>query len=71
MLQVKSLLKPDGIFIASFFGEENLSELVIGGIDFNRIQGEIYFFEVISRKYWEVKITRLMELLVLIISLIS
>jgi hypothetical protein len=36
--------------------KENLSELVIGGIDFNRIQGEIYFFEVISRKYWEVKI---------------
>ena len=28
LLQVKSLLKPDGIFIASFFGEENLSELV-------------------------------------------
>ncbi len=27
LLQVKSLLKPDGIFIASFFGEENLSEL--------------------------------------------
>jgi NADH dehydrogenase [ubiquinone] 1 alpha subcomplex assembly factor 5 len=27
LLQVKSLLKPNGIFIASFFGEENLSEL--------------------------------------------
>lgn len=27
LLQVKSLLKPNGIFIVSFFGEENLSEL--------------------------------------------
>jgi SAM-dependent methyltransferase len=27
LLQVKNLLKPDGIFIASFFGEENLHEL--------------------------------------------
>lgn len=27
LLQVKELLKPNGIFIASFFGEENLSEL--------------------------------------------
>ncbi len=27
LLQVKELLKPSGIFIASFFGEENLSEL--------------------------------------------
>ncbi len=27
LLKVKSLLKPGGIFIASFFGEENLSEL--------------------------------------------
>jgi SAM-dependent methyltransferase len=27
LLQVKDLLKPNGIFIASFFGEENLSEL--------------------------------------------
>jgi pepsin A len=36
--------------------KENLSELVIGGIDFNRIKGEIYFIEVISKKYWEVKI---------------
>src|SRR3989338_7138090 len=27
LLQVKNLLKPGGIFIASFFGEENLSEL--------------------------------------------
>lgn len=27
LLQVKNLLKPNGIFIASFFGEENLSEL--------------------------------------------
>ncbi len=28
LLQVKNLLKPNGIFIASFFGEENLSQLV-------------------------------------------
>ncbi len=28
LLQVKELLKKDGIFIAAFFGEENLSELV-------------------------------------------
>jgi SAM-dependent methyltransferase len=27
LLQVKSLLKPNGVFIAGFFGEENLSEL--------------------------------------------
>lgn len=27
LLQVRELLKPNGIFIASFFGEENLSEL--------------------------------------------
>ncbi len=27
LVQVKDLLKPDGVFIASFFGEENLSEL--------------------------------------------
>jgi len=27
LLQVKSILKPNGVFIASFFGEENLSEL--------------------------------------------
>lgn len=27
LLQVKDILKPNGIFIASFFGEENLSEL--------------------------------------------
>jgi NADH dehydrogenase [ubiquinone] 1 alpha subcomplex assembly factor 5 len=27
LLQVKNLLKPNGVFIASFFGEENLSEL--------------------------------------------
>lgn len=27
LMQVKNCLKPDGIFIASFFGEENLSEL--------------------------------------------
>jgi NADH dehydrogenase [ubiquinone] 1 alpha subcomplex assembly factor 5 len=27
LLQVKSILKPSGVFIASFFGEENLSEL--------------------------------------------
>lgn len=27
LLQIKKLLKPDGIFIASFFGEENLHEL--------------------------------------------
>lgn len=27
LLQVKNILKPNGIFIASFFGEENLSEL--------------------------------------------
>ncbi len=27
LLQIKNLLKPDGIFIASFFGEENLREL--------------------------------------------
>jgi cathepsin D len=32
-----------------------LSELVIGGIDFDRIKGEIYFNEIISRRYWEVK----------------
>ncbi len=27
LLQVKNLLKPDGMFVASFFGEENLPEL--------------------------------------------
>lgn len=27
LLKVRNLLRPDGIFIASFFGEENLSEL--------------------------------------------
>ena len=27
LLQVKNILKPDGVFIASFFGEENLREL--------------------------------------------
>ncbi|MBU6140022.1 MAG: methyltransferase domain-containing protein [Proteobacteria bacterium] len=27
LLQIKNLLTPDGIFIASFFGEENLSQL--------------------------------------------
>lgn len=27
LLQVKDILKPDGVFIASFFGEENLSQL--------------------------------------------
>ena len=27
LIQVKNLLKPGGVFIASFFGEENLSEL--------------------------------------------
>lgn len=27
LLQVKNLLKPNGVFIASFFGEENLSQL--------------------------------------------
>lgn len=27
LLQVKEVLKPNGVFIASFFGEENLSEL--------------------------------------------
>jgi NADH dehydrogenase [ubiquinone] 1 alpha subcomplex assembly factor 5 len=27
LMQVKSLLKPNGVFMASFFGEENLSEL--------------------------------------------
>jgi len=27
LLQVKNILKPNGVFIASFFGEENLSEL--------------------------------------------
>ncbi len=27
LLQVKALLKPNGVFIASFFGEENLSQL--------------------------------------------
>lgn len=36
--------------------KENLSELVIGGIDFNRIKGEIYFMEIISKKYWEVNL---------------
>lgn len=36
--------------------ENKLSELVIGGIDFNRIKGEIYFNEIISKKYWEVKL---------------
>lgn len=29
LLQVRNLLKEDGIFIASFFGEENLSELAL------------------------------------------
>ena len=36
--------------------QENLSELVIGGIDFKRIKGEIYFMDIISKKYWEVKL---------------
>jgi hypothetical protein len=36
--------------------KKNLSELVIGGIDFKRIKGEIYFMEIISKKYWEVKL---------------
>ncbi len=27
LLQIKNLLKPNGVFIASFFGEENLSQL--------------------------------------------
>ena len=27
LIQIKSLLKPNGVFIASFFGEENLSQL--------------------------------------------
>ncbi len=27
LMQIKNLLKPEGIFIASFFGEENLSQL--------------------------------------------
>ncbi len=27
LMQIKNLLKPNGVFIASFFGEENLSEL--------------------------------------------
>jgi len=29
--------------------------LVIGGIDFERIKGEIYFNDIISTRYWEVK----------------
>jgi hypothetical protein len=33
-----------------------LSELVIGGIDFERIKGEIYFVEIISKRYWEVSL---------------
>lgn len=36
--------------------KKNLSELVIGGIDFKRLKGEIYFMPVISKKYWEVKL---------------
>jgi hypothetical protein len=32
-----------------------LSELVIGGIDFDRINSKIYFNDLISKKYWEVK----------------
>jgi len=39
LLQVKNLLKPNGVFIASFFGEENLSELAKVLYD---VENEIY-----------------------------
>lgn len=35
--------------------KHKLSELVIGGIDFDRIKGDIFFNNIISRRYWEVK----------------
>lgn len=35
---------------------KKLSELVIGGIDFNRIKGQIFFNQIISKRYWEVKL---------------
>jgi hypothetical protein len=36
--------------------QDKLSELFIGGIDFDRIKGDIFFNEIISKKYWEVKL---------------
>jgi hypothetical protein len=36
--------------------KNKLSELTIGGIDFNRINSKIHFVNVISKKYWEVKL---------------
>ncbi len=36
--------------------KNKLSELTIGGIDFNRISSKIHFVNVISKKYWEVKL---------------
>jgi SAM-dependent methyltransferase len=39
LVQIKNLLKPDGLFIASFFGEENLKELKAV---FMQVEQEIY-----------------------------
>lgn len=39
LIQVRELLKPNGIFIASFFGEENLSELAHV---LHKVENEIY-----------------------------
>lgn len=36
--------------------QKNLSELVIGGIDFSRIKGDIFFSDIISKKYWEINL---------------
>lgn len=36
--------------------KNKFSELTIGGIDFNRIDSKIHFVNVISKKYWEVKL---------------
>ncbi len=36
--------------------KNKLSELTIGGIDFNRLNSKIHFVNVISKKYWEVKL---------------
>jgi len=42
LLQIRNLLKPNGIFIASFFGEENLRELAdILHISQNKINGGV------------------------------
>jgi len=36
--------------------DSKLSELSIGGIDFHRINSKVNFTNVISRKYWEIKL---------------